>query len=107
MIENYHLYSDDKLISFIKTNLLNNELSNYEACSKKINQPVNKYEDTILHYAVYHKRQELIKFLIKYGADPLKINKRNQTPMDLAKRYNLEGFLNTCLSERQGNTIKI
>ena len=56
---------------------------------------MNKYEDTILHYAVYHKREQLITFLIKNGADPFKKNKRNQTPMDLAKRYNLDNFLNT------------
>ena len=56
---------------------------------------------------MYHKREELIKFLIKNGADPNKVNKRSQTPMDLAKRYNLEEFLNTCLSERQQNKIKI
>ena len=49
---------------------------------------------------MYHKRKELIKFLITIAADPLKINKRNQSPMDLAKRYNLEEFSNTCLSER-------
>ena len=50
---------------------------------------MNKYEDTILHYAVYHKREELIKFLIKNGADVNKVNKRKQTPMDLAKRYDM------------------
>ena len=102
MIENYHLYSDSKLISFITSNLLNNDLSNYQVCSQKINQSVNKYEDTILHYAVYHKREQLIKFLIKNGADPNKVNKRKQTPMDLAKRYQLVDFLNTCLSEKAG-----
>ena len=102
LIENYHLYSDSKLISFISSNVLENNLSNYELCSQKLNQPVNKYEDTILHYAVYHKREQLIKFLIKNGADPNKINKRNQTPMDLAKRYQLTDFLNTCLSEKTG-----
>ena len=102
MIENYHLYSDSKLISFITSNLLNNDLSNYQVCSQKINQSVNKYEDTILHYAVYHKREQLIKFLIKNGADPNKVNKRKQTPMDLAKRYQLTDFLNTCLSEKAG-----
>ena len=102
LIENYHLYSDSKLISFITSNLLNNDLSNYQVCSQKINQSVNKYEDTILHYAVYHKREQLIKFLIKNGADPNKVNKRKQTPMDLAKRYQLTDFLNTCLSEKAG-----
>ena len=55
----------------------------------KLNEPVNKYEDTLLHYAVYHKREPLIKFLIKNGADPKKSNKRYETPMDLAKRYDM------------------
>ena len=45
--------------------------------------------------------------MISIGADPLKINKRNQTPMDLAKKCNLEGFLNNCLSEREKNKNKI
>ena len=107
MIENYHLYSDSKLISFITSNLLNNDLSNYQVCSQKINQSVNKYEDTILHYAVYHKREQLIKFLIKNGADPNKVNKRKQTPMDLAKRYGLDQLLNTYLSERKEKVIKV
>ena len=62
---------------------------------------MNKYEDTILHYAVYHKREELIKFLIKNGADVNKVNKRKQTPMDLAKRYDMVEFINNCLSERK------
>ena len=100
MIENYHLYSDSKLISFITSNLLNNDLSNYQVCSQKINQSVNKYEDTILHYAVYHKREQLIKFLIKNGADPNKVNKRKQTPMDLAKKYDMMDTLKKYLDEK-------
>ena len=38
---------------------------------------------------MYHKREPLIKFLIKNGADPKKYNKRYETPMDLAKRYDM------------------
>ena len=26
----------------------------------KLNEPVNKFEDILLHYAVYHKREPLI-----------------------------------------------
>ena len=80
------------MISHIKSNVLNGELSNRQLCAQKLNESVNKYEDTILHYAVYHKRQELIKFLIKYGANLNKVNKRGLTPMDLAKRYQLADF---------------
>ena len=93
LIENYHLYSDTKLISFLTNNLLKNDLSNKEFCAMKLNEPVNKYEDTLLHYAVYHKREPLIKFLIKNGADPKKSNKRYETPMDLAKRYDMTDTL--------------
>ena len=100
IVENYHLYSDTKLISFITSNLLNNKLSDKEFCAQKLNEPVNKYEDTILHYAVYHKREPLIKFLIKNGADPLKVNKRKQTPMDLAKKYDMIDVLKKYLDER-------
>ena len=88
------------MISHITSNLLKNDLSDLKACAQKINEPVNKYEDTILHYAIYHKREELIKFLIKYGADVNKVNKRNLTPMDLAKRYDMETFINNCLPKK-------
>ena len=88
------------MISHIKSNVLNGELSNRQLCAQKLNESVNKYEDTILHYAVYHKRQELIKFLIKYGANLNKVNKRGLTPMDLAKRYDMETFVNSCASGR-------
>ena len=52
----------------------------------KLNEPVNKYQDTLLHYAVYHKREPLIKFLLKNGADPKKTNKRYDM-IDTLKKY--------------------
>ena len=99
-MENYHLFSDTKRISFITSNLLKNDFSNKEVVAAKLNEPVNKYEDTILHYAVYHKREPLIKFLIKNGADPLKVNKRKQTPMYLAEKYDMVDVLKKYLAER-------
>lgn len=33
------------------------------------------FSDTILHYAVFHNKQELCRYLISHGADPHKLNK--------------------------------
>lgn len=41
----------------------------------KFNESVNSYEDTLLHYAVFHKKMQLIDFLLKHEADPFKKNK--------------------------------
>ena len=91
LVENYQLYSDTKLIQFINQNIIN---SNTNSKSKnKINDPVNLYEDTILHYAVFHKRIKLIEFLLKNGANPYLLNKRKQTAMDLAKKNELESLI--------------
>ena len=101
MVENYHLFSDSKLIAYITSNLLKNDLSNKEFCASKLNEPVNKYEDTLLHYAVYHKREPLIKFLIQNGANPLQLNKRNQNPMGLAKKYDMVDVLKKYMDEKE------
>ena len=68
LVENYHLYTDTKIISFISSNLLRNDINNKKICAEKLNEPVNIYEDTLLHYAVYHRRKQLIEYLINHGA---------------------------------------
>lgn len=40
-----------------------------------LNDSVNLYGDTILHYAVFHKNVDLIKFLLENKADPKIQNK--------------------------------
>ena len=87
IVENFQLYSDDRFIQFIEQNIINSP--NNKNKINKINDPVNLYEDTILHYAVFHKRTKLIEFLLQHGANPYKSNKRKQTAMDLAKKNNL------------------
>ena len=75
LIENYHLYSDNEFIKYLKSkaNVLPKENSKVQYESK-INEPVNVFGDTILHYAVFHNKVALIDFLLKNNADPFKKN---------------------------------
>lgn len=77
LVENYYLFSDQKFISFLEANVLKtNDKSKGE---NKINDPVNLYDDTILHYAVFHNKEKLVDFLLKNNADPFKLNKVSNT----------------------------
>ena len=69
LVENYYLFSEQKFISFLEANVLKSKGEN------KINDPVNLYDDTILHYAVFHNKEKLVDFLLKNNADPFKLNK--------------------------------
>ena len=75
LIENYHLFSDNEFIKYLKSkaNVLpkDNSKIQYES---KINDPVNVFGDTILHYAVFHNKVALIDFLLSNNADPFKKN---------------------------------
>ena len=71
MVENYLLFSEDKFILFLETNIISK--TNPE--QNKINDSVNVYNDTILHYAVFHNKERLIDFLLEHQADPFKKNK--------------------------------
>ena len=52
----------------------------------KINSNINPTGDTPLHNAVAAKKIEMIKFLIRNGADTTFMNRLGQTPIDLAKK---------------------
>jgi len=99
LIETFELFSDNYFIEYIQKNILNenerkNSLTNNELSdANKLNSPINFFDDTLLHYAVYQKRKELIKFLIHNGADPNKKNNRGVTPKQLAKKNGLEIYL--------------
>lgn len=50
----------------------------------KLNDPINtvnifflnfQFNDTVLHYAVFHNKSEICKFLIEKGANPFQQNK--------------------------------
>ena len=51
-----------------------------------INDPVNLNKDTLLHFAVYHKKTMVVNFLIEQGADKNQKNNFGITPMDLVNR---------------------
>ncbi len=62
---------------------------------KKLNKPINfvcnffhlitKYNDTILHYAVYEEKEEIVKYLVKHQANVDILNK-------VYRKYNKKGF---------------
>lgn len=101
LIENFELYSDNYFIEYIQKNILKDNENDRKNSStnrelhenNKLNSPINYFEDTLLHYAVYQKRKELIQFLIHNGADPNKKNNRGVTPKQLAKKNGLEIYL--------------
>jgi ankyrin repeat protein len=105
LIENFELYSDNEFIEYIQKNVLtdnndNDKTSRNNSKNKfheynKLNEPINYFDDTILHYAVYQKRKKLIQFLIYNGADPRMENIRGVTPKEIAKRNGLENYLET------------
>ena len=58
LVESFHIYTDEQFISFLEINVTN--LNGHKNLGG-INDPINLYEDTILHYAVFHKRIKLIE----------------------------------------------
>ena len=48
-----------------------------------LNMPINMTKDTILHFAAYHKKEEIIRFLVKSGADKEAKNIWNMRPIDV------------------------
>lgn len=69
------LFSEDKFILFLEANIVSKTNTTGKVEQNKINDPVNIYNDTILHYAVFHNKERLIDFLLKHQADPFKKNK--------------------------------
>ena len=101
LIENFELFSDNYFIEYIQKNILkDNENDRQKSSTKrelaknnKLNSPINYFEDTLLHYAVYQKRKDLIQFLIYNGADPSIKNIRGITPKKIAEKNGLANYL--------------
>ena len=47
----------------------------------------NNNDDTALHYAARSDNMDLCELLISRGADPMAVNKRNHTPLDMIGLY--------------------
>lgn len=102
LIENFELYSDNYFIEYIQKNILKDNENDRKNSStnrqlhenNKLNSPINYFEDTILHYAVYQKRKNLVQFLIHNGANPKIQNIRGITPEQIAQKNGLNNYLN-------------
>ncbi len=98
IVEHFHFLDDKKFIDYCETKLVydikeGKKVRNYS----KINDIINvvskiiytiQFDDTIIHYSVYHDRYELTKYLITNGADPNKQNKRKRSALDIANSKN-------------------
>lgn len=58
-----------------------------------INKPINRLEDTYLHYAAYKKDRILVEYLKKKGADPYAKNSRGLTPIDVTDDIEIKKLL--------------
>ena len=101
VVENFHLYNDKYFISYLESKIcISNEGSEKTKDYSKLNEPINmvtfnliQFADTILHYAVFHNKQELCKYLLTHGADFKIKNKRKKSPYDIAKERKMDDIL--------------
>lgn len=79
VIDYFHIYNETKFIEHMENKeLLNIEDGKMGKDYEKINKPINlvklyinvfQFNDTILHYAVYAEKEEVIKYLVKHKAN--------------------------------------
>jgi len=53
----------------------------------------SEFEQTPLHKAVIRGNLDIVKLLIKYGADPSLVDEKNESPLDYAKDENEEEII--------------
>ena len=51
-----------------------------------LNSPINLTKDTILHFAAYHKKEKIVEYLIRKGADKHAKNAWNMRPIDVLEQ---------------------
>jgi len=95
IVENFHILPEKSLINFLENSYCvvvenGRKTTDYN----KLNDVINMYEDTILHYSVFHKKNDLTNFLLEKGVDPTKQNKRKKSPLDIAKSKSDQRTLN-------------
>ena len=66
---------------------------------------VNEYNNTPLMYAVMFDRRDVVKMLLRAGADVRMKNKYGHTVFDLARRYNKKEMLKILEQHRQVSGI--
>lgn len=76
-----------ELLTFLK----NNDIENFEEnLSISTVEETDQSGNTILHFAVLEKKINFVEILLYHGADPNIENEKEETPLHLAARLDLE-----------------
>ena len=51
-----------------------------------LNSPINLTKDTVLHFAAYHKKEKIVEYLVRKGADKDARNIWNLRPVDVLEQ---------------------
>jgi ankyrin repeat protein len=82
-------FSNDKQMQdFILKSCINHDLEMIKKVAPEINLEYSYSKGwKLLHYAVYLRQFEVVKLLLKFGANPNSINDRGRTPLHLAAKF--------------------
>ena len=73
-----HFEPEQKIISYLD-GFLNEH-------AELLSSPINLTKDTILHFAAYHKKEKIVEYLVRKGADKNAKNAWNMRPIDVLEQ---------------------
>ena len=85
---------DRKILSFTRTGDLEEVEKSLLAVANPNAKDEHDQNNTALHYAAMNGHIDVVRTLLRHGADPLTVNDFNQTPVNVAKNNTVATFIN-------------